>query len=127
MAKTPSTGKLPGKTVLTRHLKELAGSLSERICDKDGHALTKAEALAAVIWDRALGWVEVKDDGTKVPHSPEPWAVALVFERMEGRAPTAQDVGGNKGTVADRVSELGKTKINALSALTPEAPDGQPE
>jgi hypothetical protein len=110
----PPTGKVPSKATLTKHLRELSASLSERIAD-DGHALTKAEALAAVIWERAIGWTEIAEGGTEVPHKPEPWAVALIYERLEGRCPTAMDVGSTKGTVADRVSDLGRTKINNLT------------
>lgn len=109
-----STGKVPSKTLLTRHLRELAGSLSDQIGD-DGNALTKAEALAKVLWERAIGWTETDDAGKKTEHKPEPWAVSLVYERLEGRCPTAEDVGGSKGTIADKIGELSKTKINRLT------------
>jgi hypothetical protein len=117
---------VPGKTVLTRFLKELAGTLSDRIGD-DGRVVTKAEALALVIWERAIGYTETDDDGGKVAHKPEPWAVALVYERLEGRCPTAQDVGTNKGTVGERISELSKIKINALSVVSEPTEEDDPD
>lgn len=117
----PPSGKVPTKATLTKHLRELAASLSDQMGD-DGRALTRAQALAKVIWDRALGWIDRTDDGKEAQHSPEPWAITLVYERLEGRCPTALDVGSGKGTVADRVSELGKTAINNL---TPETNGGE--
>lgn len=110
-----SAGKVSNKTLLTRHLKELAATLSDQMGD-DGNALTRAEALAKVIWDRAIGWKEMDDQGKEVKHKPEPWAVSLVYERLEGRCPTAEDVGSNKGTsVAEKVGDLSRVKINKLT------------
>jgi hypothetical protein len=117
--KNPSTGRTPTKTILTRHLKELAEQLSDRLGD-DGNALTRAAALARVIWDRAIGYTEHGDGGADVEHKPEPWAVGLIYERLEGRCPTAEDVGAHKGTVSDRISDLSKSKVNALTEAPPE-------
>jgi hypothetical protein len=114
----PATGRVPGKATITKHLRELAASLSDQI-DDQGHALTKAQALAKVIWERALGWTEILDAGAEKKHPPEPWAISLIYDRTEGRCPTALDVGSNKGTVADRVSDLGRTKINDLTLEGP--------
>ena len=112
----PRTGKVPTGAVLTKHLRALAAEASEQIAD-DGSVLTRAEALALLIWGRALGWVEKGDKGEQVNHKPEPWAISLIYERLEGRCPTAMDT-GNKGTVADKVSEMG---VAAINDLTPEA------
>lgn len=80
--------------------------------------VTKAEALARLIWKRALGYSEMRSgkDGKPVEYtySPDKGCMSLIFDRMEGKAPAALDEGDEKLTVAERVSEQGKKRINEV-------------
>ena len=41
--------------------------------------------------------------------------MSMIFDRMEGRAPLMNPEKGNKRTIADRVSEQGKKRLNKLA------------
>ena len=123
---------------LTKHLREIMASYHEggTSLNEDGEIVmqTKAEALAEILADRALGWeeeVQVKDKKTDAVtnvikhHPPEKWAIIMVYERMEGKTPTALADETKGLTAADRVSELAVTAINELTeAETEEDDDG---
>jgi hypothetical protein len=105
-------GKVPTGAVLTKHLREMAQYVET--LDDEGNAVTKARRLAALVWDHALGFEEKEPDSDKVVlRRPEQWAIMLIYERIEGRCPVAQAESSGK-TVAEKVSELGVDKINAL-------------
>lgn len=120
---------------LTRHLRDLAME-AETITDS-GESLTKAQALAAALWKKALGWTENRkmDDGSykEIVHAPEAWAIQLIYDRLEGKVAQSVDDGGDKPKIADRVSELAKKRVNSLaqavvgqSAPKPPAPPKLP-
>jgi hypothetical protein len=118
-ARQDKAGKVPTGAVLTKFLRNLAAEIHTTA--DNGDPVTKAHALALVLWDRALGYEEQdpKNHNEKVRHNPEAWAIQLIYERLEGRSPVA--IADTKGsTVAQKVSELGKSKINAL--VIPPAP-----
>ena len=103
--------------LLSSFIRTIAEEKTESISDPDagGKIVTKAEALARLIWKRALGWTEfrVEGDGAKdIVHPPDKYLMALLFDRMEGRAPAAVDEGDEKLSVSERVSEQGKKRIN---------------
>ena len=118
--------KLSG-SALTKHLREIMASYHDSGLNADGEMvmMTKAEALASILADRALGWdeeVEVRDK--KKPgnvemvvkkHPPEKWAIVMVYERMEGKTPTALADETKGLTVSDKVSELAVESINRLT------------
>ena len=79
--------------------------------------VSKAEALARLIWKKALGYTEMRIvDGvpTDFRYHPDKYLMGLLFDRMEGRAPLAIDEGIGKLTVSERVSEQGKKRINKV-------------
>jgi len=100
---------------VTKFLRELAAE-AHTISVEDGAVITKGEALARLLWDKALGYVEKKmdDEGneTEIPHEPASWAIQLVYDRMEGRVPQSitEEAGGM--TAAERVSEMSKRRLN---------------
>lgn len=103
---------------VTQHLREIAAQAHDWSVD-DG-ILTKGECLARLLWRKALGWTEkvVDDEGIKNEffHKPEAWAIQLVYDRMEGRvaqATTDEEVRSIK--VKEEVSELAKSRLNALA------------
>lgn len=101
---------------LTEHLKRVAVEAHDW-SEADG-IITKAEALARILWAKALGGKEVriKDDGSEkvIINKPESWAIQLIYDRLEGRAPTAVVDDEGKMTATERVRELSKNRANEL-------------
>lgn len=99
---------------LTIHLREMAAEVLTM--DDEGNLLTRGEALAELLWKKALGHETVDEKTEEVTyHKPEAWAISLIWERMEGKAPVA--IPDDKGvlTAADRINELVKSRINAMT------------
>lgn len=112
--------RITGKE-LTRHLRLIAAEAAD--ADANGDVVTNAEALARLLWKKALGFKAIEqrrqNDGqmaaVEVIHSPESWAIQLIYERIEGKAaPTTTDEAG-KPTAAEKVSELSRSRINAMA------------
>lgn len=87
--------------------------------EADG-VITKGEALAQLIWQNALGYTEVlvDDEGNKkeIVHPYSQACIQLLFDRVEGKAgPVAVDNEG-RVTAATKVSELARTRVNAMAA-----------
>ena len=97
---------------LSEHIEKLA---REKIT-KDGKKVTRAEALAQEFWKLALGYEEELPNGKIKKHGPNRQAMELILERMEGRVPTTTDKDKKKkATVADRVGEQSRRRLNALA------------
>lgn len=81
--------------------------------------ITRAEALARLLWDMALGRIKVVDMETgKIStecSSPDKHAMDIVIERMEGRVGTFEDEKKKSESVPDRVSRASKKHINKLA------------
>lgn len=109
-------GRLGGKK-LTEELRKLAAEA--HTITNDGTPVTREQALSALIWKQALGWVEVvpDEDGNRkeIAHPPVAWCQQFLFERMEGKAVAAQpeETGGIRA--AEKVRGLAKERVNALA------------
>lgn len=118
-----------GTRALTGELKKLASEV-HTITD-DGTPVTREQALAAMIWQQALGWVETirDEDGNRkeVKHPPVAWCQQFLFERTEGKAPiaTTEDAGGIKA--ADKVRQLAKDRLNKLARVAAGPPKKGPD
>jgi len=103
-------------TTEVRKLAEEAFSVTD-----DGTPLTRAEALARLLWNMALGYSEkVRDeDGTlkTVIHPPVAWSVQYLYERLEGRPQTAIAEDDTRIRAADKVRELSKQRLNKMAAV----------
>ena len=104
--------------ILTGIIRDIAEEPTEFLKGKDGsedRMVTKAEALARMIWLRALGYTEKKVNGkgddVEVTHAPDRVYVGMILDRMEGRVPQSLVEGDEKLTAADKVSEQGKSRI----------------
>lgn len=98
---------------LTQHLRELAVE-AETMTD-EGEIITKSEALAQLLWKKALGWKEIVkgiDGEETILHKPEAWAIQMIYERMEGKAPIALIDEKQQLTASERISDLARTKLN---------------
>ena len=93
--------------LLTRYLEIIATEETECILGDDGEdrMATKAEALCRTIWKRALGYTETDaETGTSIIFPPDRGSANILFERLEGRVPTAGADESGKLTAAQRVS-----------------------
>lgn len=75
---------------------------------------TRFQILADLIWKWAIGWTEVKGDKT-ITYPPVEWAAKYVFERIEGKAATAEAEVGERITAADKVADLARQRINKMA------------
>ncbi len=122
MAKKDKASKL-----LTEHLSKILKEKCSVPIDVNGKQVivTKGEALARQMVASALGYeeaIQVYDkDGipsgtTTVIHSPDQKLIKEILDRVEGKpATTGVKEESNKPTVADRVTELGKSQLNAIA------------
>jgi len=113
---------------LTRYLNEM-GALVHTV-DDEGNPISREQALADLLWKKALGYTEMgrDDDGNRceVVHKPEAWAMQYIFERREGKAPAAvQTEDADRIRAADKVRELARERLNKLAAAKA-GPSGPP-
>lgn len=110
---------------LTDHLRELAAEAETIVAsgEDEGRVVTKGEALARLLWRKALGYSETdpKTAETKV-HQPEAWAMQLIWDRMEGRAPQAITDEKAGLTAADKVHDLAKLRLNSAAQTAAAVP-----
>lgn len=114
--KRTKAGKL-----LSSFIRQIAEEETEFVKDPENvedKMVTKAEALARLIWKRALGYKETKEnnDGTSTDYvyASDKGCMSLIFDRMEGKAPAALDEGDEKLTVAEKISEQGRKRVNKV-------------
>lgn len=91
----------------------------------DAHMITKAEALARFMWKAALGYKEEikivnKETGEITLQEkivfPDKAYVTLLYDRLEGRVPTVEVKAiDDKPSVADKVTQEGKNRLNNLA------------
>jgi hypothetical protein len=113
--------KIRAGTLLSSYLRRIAQEQTELVADPDrGDRMgTKAEALARLMFKMALGYAEeVIENGKVVVNAvrPDRGMIALIWDRIEGRAPLSGDPDAKKHTIADRVSEQSKVRLNKLAA-----------
>lgn len=119
--------RLGGKA-LTKELIKLASVVHVTL--HDGTEVTREQALAELLWKMALGYTEpyVDDAGNpkEMVHKPTQWAMTLVFERLEGKAPSAMpdDTGGV--TAAQKIRALAKDRLNAMAIKAAKSPKSSP-
>ncbi len=113
MSKTTKASRL-----LSRYIREIATEKVKPLEDADApngiRMATRAEAMARQLWRMAEGYTETVG-GKEKKHAPDKAIITILMERMEGRVPTidAKDQ-KPKASVADRVSEQSKKRINAM-------------
>jgi hypothetical protein len=122
--------------MLSKHLRKIAAEHTEVGGNdpENGQAriITKAEALARVMWKLALGYSEetrIRDEKTgKVSlivkeHKPDNTMISLIWDRLEGKV-SAQEDKAKKQPLSHKVDEQIKQRINAL---TGDSRDGDTE
>jgi hypothetical protein len=112
VAARPRDIKVPTGAVLSKYLRALA--LDIETMDDDGNPVTKAAALAMLVWKYALGF-EDKVNGTKEVHPPDWRAIEVLYNRIEGKIPLAvvEEMGGH--SLTEKVTDLGRARANSLA------------
>jgi hypothetical protein len=101
----------------------------------DDRYISKAEALVRTAYKMALGYSEERErkteDGNIVKYTtyiaPDRHLLALIWERLEGKVSTAEEIEERRAKIADRVSEEGKKRIAAAGGGLNEFSDGDSE
>lgn len=102
--------------LLSSSLRTIAQEATEFIKDPEGDRMvTKAEALARLMWKMALGWTE-KNIGTGIVtvHAPDRGMMSLIFDRVEGRAVPVNSALGKRRPLPNRVSDENKKRLNNM-------------
>ena len=111
--------------LLTRFLDSVSREETELVEDPDSGArmASKCEAMARLMFKMALGYKETVEqdivkEGKKtgvidieVIHKPDKQMIALVYDRLEGKAVPAEDASKHKSSIADKVSNEGVKRI----------------
>jgi hypothetical protein len=114
---TPRGIKCAATVEITRLIRERGNEF--HTVDDEGNPLTRLEALALLIWKKALGWTEIDGKtGTETVHSPERGFITMIYDRLDGRvAPAVADSGKKKATLSDRVGEQSKRRLNQMAQV----------
>ena len=85
--------------------------------DDEGTPITRFEQLARIIWNKALGYTERDEKtGAEIKYNPDKHFIDMIYDRMEGKIPAAASGSdGKKASLADRVSDQTKSRLNALA------------
>lgn len=105
--------------LLSNFLRQIAQEKTEVALDANGEdrMVTKAEAIARLMYKMALGYEETGDEGKVIKHRPDKSMIALIFDRIEGRAPMMNSDEARKKGIADRVGEEGANRINRSAGI----------
>lgn len=116
--------KIKANKLISQFLGQIAEEQTEFAKDDCGNdqMVSKAEALARKMWKMALGYKEehIEDDGSKtiIHHPPDRVMMSLLFDRIEGKAPLSTAMDKGKRTIADKVTEQGKKRIEQAGNVT---------
>ena len=106
--------------ILSSLMRSIAEEVTEFVTlDGEDRMVSKAEALVRMTWKHALGFTEkrINDDGTEVNiiHLPDRVAANVLYDRIEGRVAAVEPGKKEKRTVADKVGDQNKNRINQIA------------
>jgi len=106
--------------ILSSLLRNIAEEETEflKVPGGDDRMITKAEALARLVWKKALGYTEqhtVNSELVDITYQPDRVYAAMLFDRLEGRVAAVEPGKKEKRTVADRVGEQNKKRLNNIA------------
>lgn len=114
---------------LTTELRKLADE-AVTVTD-DGTPVTRAQQLAKILWDLALGGEKkIRDEfgNLKTVHQPPvAWAGQFMWERLEGKAQVAQNDNTDGVRAADKVAALAKERLNKMATTVAGPPIHKPK
>lgn len=110
---------------IAKYIREVAAEV--HTVDDDMNPVNKGEALARLLWDKALGhYAKDPKTGEKVWHPPQKEAQFAILDRHDGKVGTAGDDTTSKFDTTRRVSELTKDLLNSLTAKVTSSGDSAP-
>lgn len=121
--KKKKNNRAKANRLVSKYLTEMAKLEDATIEETDGSVriCARAEKLAHIIWKNTLGYKEPKDvkTGIIIEHGPSLSWLKILLDRMEGKI---QDVSAtrSKKSVADRVSEATKKRMNDIAEKSTE-------
>lgn len=104
-------------TLLSNFLRQIA---QEKVAGEK-EVMTKAEALARQIWNRALGRHAIgvdNDTGKIIYEKPDKSMIDIIFDRTEGRVGTFEEEKKKGEDIPSKVSRKNKARINKMSTDT---------
>ena len=118
--KSPTIGdKSRAGRLLSEYLRRIAQEeteLTEGTALESGTLITKAEAIARLMFKLALGYKEINKAGDKdIIHGPDRGMIALIWDRIEGRATPINDNLAKRRTLPKKVSDENKRRMNELA------------
>jgi len=134
-----ANSKMAAGKILNNLLRQVSNEKTEFWKDiaepGDDRMITKAEAMVRTCYKMALGYSETREQinaaGQKVEYTayiaPDRHLLALIWDRLEGRIGTAEEIETRKARVADRVSAEGAKRIAAAGGGLIDEPDSGSE
>ncbi len=116
VGKSKKGSRAKANRLVSKYLSDMAKL--EDVCIDNGEEArmcARAEKLAEIIWQNALGFKEVDTKANvEIIHPPSLSYMKILLERLEGKV---QDVSApkSKKSMADRISEVNKSKINKIA------------
>lgn len=106
--------------ILSSMMRSIAEEVTElnKGTDSEDKMISKAEALARLVWKKALGYTDqVVTNGELVDreYPPDRVYVGMLLDRLEGRVAAVESGKKEKRTVADRIGDQSKKRINAAA------------
>lgn len=107
--------------ILSSLMRSIAEEVTESITlDGENKMISKAEALVRMTWKHALGFTEMRrsEEGAnmiEVVHQPDRVYASMLYDRIEGRVAAVEPGKKEKRTVADKVGEQSKKRINSIA------------
>jgi hypothetical protein len=113
--KVPSVlgSKARAGRLLSHHLRVIAQEDTE--LGPEGDMVTKAEALARTMFKLALGSKVVDKNGVEIISVPDRGMIALIWDRIEGRAAQTDTSDDKRMTLPKKVSAENKKRLNSLA------------
>ena len=106
--------------ILSSFMRTIAEEVTELVTvDGEDKMVSKAEALVRMTWKHALGYTEKVKNGQGVlvdlEHKPDRVYANMLYDRIEGRVAAVEPGKKEKRTVADKVGDQSKKRINAIA------------
>lgn len=128
MEKSEHGKKVTAGKLLSKFIREIASEIHDdpviKARGEEAVMVTKAEAIARLMWKAALGYeesVDVYKNGVKVGvrpevHKPDKTFIGMIWDRMEGRAAMIDaKSGSDKAFLHEKVSGLGAKQVNQIA------------